>query len=149
MNGSTGTYVVLLALPVDSEITVGALGRSIFKSGVYAYVGSALGPGGLNARLARHARGPRRPHWHIDHLLARAAVTSALVSTAGSRLECSWASWWAERCAAPFPGFGASDCRCPSHLFYLGKGERAEEIIRAAGCELRARVLEVHEIGGR
>jgi Uri superfamily endonuclease len=52
-----GTYALLLKLDKQERITVGRLGTFGFPAGYYLYVGSALGPGGLRARLARHRRG--------------------------------------------------------------------------------------------
>ena len=52
-----GTYALLLRLDKQERITVGKLGTFDFPVGYYLYVGSALGPGGLRARLARHRRG--------------------------------------------------------------------------------------------
>jgi len=51
-----GTYALLLKLDKQERITVGRLGTFDFPAGYYLYVGSALGPGGLQARLARHRR---------------------------------------------------------------------------------------------
>jgi Uri superfamily endonuclease len=85
--------------------------------GLYAYFGSARGPGGLAARVGRHLRAGRRPHWHIDRLLARGEVVRVLVWPEGD--ECRWrAGVQADRRASvPLPGFGSSDCRaCPAHL---------------------------------
>jgi Uri superfamily endonuclease len=52
-----GTYALLLKLDKQERITIGKLGTFDFPAGYYLYVGSALGPGGLRARLARHRRG--------------------------------------------------------------------------------------------
>ncbi|MGD8921323.1 MAG: DUF123 domain-containing protein, partial [Gammaproteobacteria bacterium] len=47
----SGTYILKFHLGRDRNIRIGALGPLKFSSGVYLYVGSALGPGGLRARL--------------------------------------------------------------------------------------------------
>lgn len=52
-----GTYALLLKLDKQERITVGKLGTFDLPAGYYLYVGSALGPGGLRARLTRHRRG--------------------------------------------------------------------------------------------
>ncbi|HYA22015.1 MAG TPA: DUF123 domain-containing protein [Thermoproteota archaeon] len=41
-----------------------------FHPGLYLYVGSARGPGGLRARVARHLRRDKVRKWHIDYLTA-------------------------------------------------------------------------------
>jgi Uri superfamily endonuclease len=64
-----GVYVVVFRLGGWYR---GPLGRRLWVElppGVYAYVGSAWGPGGLGARLRRHLCGSRRRlWWHIDYL---------------------------------------------------------------------------------
>jgi len=61
-----GTYAVLLSSDSDDEISVGRLGDMRLQSGVYLYVGSAFGPGGVRARVNHHLHASSRPHWHID-----------------------------------------------------------------------------------
>jgi Uri superfamily endonuclease len=115
-----GTYALLLRLWAGADITVGRLGIFTFPAGYYVYVGSALGRGGLPARLARHGRQQKRMHWHIDYLLAYARIIGVQTDTSGERLECTWARKWLHKPGAQIiaPGFGASDCRCPAHLVY-------------------------------
>ena len=43
------------------------------RARLFIYVGSALDPGGVRARITRHCRGVKSKHWHIDYL--RDAVT--------------------------------------------------------------------------
>lgn len=118
-----GTYVLLLSLAA-ALVRVGRLGEFAFPAGYYAYVGSALGPGGLQARIRRHMRPTKRKHWHIDYLLPHCTVVDVLVRRhdASHRLECEWAqallTYPDARVIAP--RFGASDCRCPAHLIFLG-----------------------------
>jgi Uri superfamily endonuclease len=135
---ASGTYILLLELPARMAIDVGKLGRLGLEGGFYAYVGSAHGPGGLSARLGRYFAGPNRQHWHIDFLLEQAEVAGALFRVENRRLECNWAGWLAARADSFIRGFGSSDCRCPSHLFFVGDTREAEEMIHDAGCELKA-----------
>ena len=53
------------------EIVVGRLGVIQAERGYYVYVGSALGSGGLAARVGRHCRREKRLRWHVDYLRAR------------------------------------------------------------------------------
>jgi Uri superfamily endonuclease len=129
--------VLLVTLSSPTLIEVGRLGSISFDAGIYAYVGSAFGPGGLAARLGRYIAGPVRKHWHIDHLLEHGEVAGALVSTNTSRLECTWATWLGTRCSGHTRGFGASDCSCHSHLFFIHSQKQLKEIIRAIGCDLQ------------
>ncbi|MCG6876001.1 MAG: GIY-YIG nuclease family protein [Betaproteobacteria bacterium] len=104
-----------------ATIRVGRLGRARFRPGFYTYAGSALGPGGLAARVGRHALGSDVIHWHIDHLSRLAPVREAWFATGRMRREHAWACALARLSgtAAPIAGFGASDCCCRSHLVYF------------------------------
>lgn len=117
-----GTYVLLLRIDSPADVEVGRLGEAHFMSGPYAYTGSALGSGGLSARVGRHLRSDtlRRPHWHIDALTARWPIKEVWWGNGKSRQECVWA-WVLGAGGRREPsGFGASDCRCPGHLVWLG-----------------------------
>ncbi len=126
-----GTYALLLRLDTPQTLVVGALGALAFPRGCYLYLGSARGPGGLSARLARHRRqGDKRFHWHIDYLRAVTTLVQVWTSAGKARQECAWAS-----AAAALPGasivaprFGASDCRCPAHLFHYTRRPQASEL---------------------
>jgi len=111
--------VYALAVEAHGEAEVGRLGRVCFD-GVYLYIGSALGPGGLK-RLERHlkvARGERQVRrWHIDYLLALGELRGMFVRETGERLECALAGELAKNFRPAVPGFGCSDCRCHTHLF--------------------------------
>jgi Uri superfamily endonuclease len=118
---SAGTYVLALRLDAAQRISVGRLGEFRFPAGWYLYVGSAFGPGGLRARLARHRRtlgSRKRAHWHVDYLRERAVWGSAWASTDARRSECDWAAAVRILPGAEMVvrGFGASDCPCPTHL---------------------------------
>lgn len=116
-----GTYVLALWLHAPRTISIGRLGRFEFPSGWYLYVGSAQGPGGLQARLSRHWRrfvSGKRAHWHVDHLREHAVWGGAWACSSGQRLECTWAEALRRRPDASIVacGYGASDCHCPAHL---------------------------------
>lgn len=133
-----GTYLLLIRLGFPLSIPIGRLGERSLDAGHYAYVGSAFGPGGLAARLGRYASGPKRKHWHIDSLLQYAEIHGALVGTGGRRSECAWSDWVRERALHGIRGFGASDCRCGSHLYFVGIPHDLEQLVAAAGYDLRA-----------
>jgi Uri superfamily endonuclease len=128
-----GTYLLLARLAQRTMIAVGKLGMFSFDPGWYAYAGSALGTGGLPARLARHARADKRLHWHIDYLLQHAVLETAWQTPHPKRLECAWATALLDVPGAqkPVPGFGASDCRCATHLVFLPRRPHPPQI-RAA-----------------
>ena len=115
-----GTYLLLLCLEEDREIIMGRLGTLLFPRGYYLYVGSARGPGGLRARLARHRQRGKHPRWHIDYLRGHAKLIEIWAVESDERLECLWAQHLAQLSQGrPIPHFGGSDCRCPSHLFHF------------------------------
>lgn len=91
-------------------------------AGVYIYLGSARGPGGIRARCARHLRVTKSRHWHVDHLAAAARPGSVRAAPFANDTECGLGARLTARpdLAVPVPGFGNSDCRtCASHLFRI------------------------------
>jgi Uri superfamily endonuclease len=115
-----GTYLLLFLLHQSCALTVGCLGRFNLSAGFYGYVGSALGPSGLRVRLRHHLKAVKRPHWHVDYLALSAPVTEIWMAQGNRRREHDWAMVLGQIPGAiqPIPRFGASDCRCSSHLFY-------------------------------
>lgn len=116
-----GSYVLIMHLAQSATITVGKLGTFEFVAGWYAYAGSALGQGGLAARLAYHNRHNKSYSWHIDYLLAHAELVEIWWAEENKRKECVWASALRAIPGArvPVANFGASDCRCLAHLVYF------------------------------
>lgn len=122
----SGSYALILHLPENRRIIVGALGAHDFGSGYYLYAGSAFGPGGLHARVRRHLLGGRR-HWHVDYLRTRCELLQVWWSADASARERDWARILARWLGpAPVKGFGASDSPLCSHLFYAGTRPRFE-----------------------
>lgn len=123
ISDKSGVYALILHVGTDCRIQVGKLGTYNFRSGFYIYVGSALGPGGLKARIKHHAGKSMRPHWHMDYLRRMATVNEVWYAKTKDRLEHHWATVAAKMPGSELPvkGFGSSDCRCMSHLFYVPK----------------------------
>lgn len=115
----SGTYALVIALGVGFRLRIGRLGIHNFQPGYYVYVGSALG--GLTNRLRHHLGSEKKLHWHIDYLLRRAAVAQIWYAIGPDRLECKWNAILRNLPGATpsIPGFGASDCRCSSHLTHF------------------------------
>ena len=112
----SGTYAVLFRVPSDVEIQAGALGKQHFAAGWYVYVGKA--GKGLGARVARHRTRRKRLRWHVDYLSSRfPGVWSYVIR--GRDCECGLATALRGIGAFWVPGFGASDCKCPSHLIFF------------------------------
>jgi Uri superfamily endonuclease len=116
-----GTYVLILHLPRQATIDVGRLGRFQFQDGWYAYVGSARGSGGLAVRISRHRRSSKSLHWHVDYLRVHARPVAVWYAVGDQKRECAWAEALLRFLGAsvPAPRFGASDCRCPTHLIHF------------------------------
>ena len=140
-----GTYVLILRLPRLATIAVGRLGRFQFPPGWYAYVGSARGPGGLAARVARHLRSPKPLHWHVDYLRAAARPEQVWYAAGIRRRECAWAAALSDLPGAsiPVPRFGASDCRCPGHLIHFVAHPEPADFARAVGEPISQEELHV------
>lgn len=118
-SSSTGTYALLLTLSRRKTLQVGSLGQFRFNRGVYVYIGSAFGPGGLKARISHHRRVSSKPRWHVDTLRRAATPTGVWYTYDPIRREHQWAQIFLKMSSAIMPanGFGASDCDCPAHLF--------------------------------
>jgi len=116
-----GSYTLVLHATQPSSLMVGKAGRLEVWPGYYVYTGSAFGPGGLRARLARHLRGPLKLHWHIDYLRQVTTPLEAWIVLGGENHEHAWARALIQLpyASLPMPSFGASDCRCPAHLIYI------------------------------
>jgi len=109
-------YQVVLRLRRGTWIRVGRLGRFRFPAGFYVYTGS--GGRSPEKRIARHLRRRKSLRWHVDYLQRRAAVVGVW---RGTGEECRRSRWTARLPGAtiPAPGFGSSDCGCPSHLVHF------------------------------
>ena len=112
-----GIYIAVFYLPVAQDITIGQRGAYFFRSGVYLYVGSAQQH--LEARIARHARQQKALRWHVDYLSTRAPMMGAIILSGRRARECEVAAELRREYELTVPGFGASDCRCGGHLFFM------------------------------
>jgi sugar fermentation stimulation protein A len=116
--GDGGNYLILLEMPEDREITVGALGMLRFHRGWYVYAGSARKS--LSRRVSRHLRKLRKQrHWHMDYLTPFAGKMKSLPILSYRNLECDLAKDLEVLGGKPMADFGSSDCHCGSHLFYF------------------------------
>lgn len=120
LGDAKGTYMLLLEATHGWRGRIGQLGIYSLPAGYYLYVGSALGPGGLAARLAHHTRPAKRPHWHLDYLRRGLEVLEVWTCADGQRHECAWSDALSAQpeLSLAVPGFGSSDCNCASHLFF-------------------------------
>ncbi len=110
---------MVIVLGVRLHLRIGRLGIHSLPPGYYVYIGSALV--GLSSRLRHHLRSEKRLHWHIDYLLRQAAVAQIWYALGQDRLECVWNAILSNLPGAMsfIHGFGASDCKCFSHLTHF------------------------------
>ncbi len=147
----SGTYVLLLESCTLGELAVGRLGTLALEPGCYLYVGSAFGPGGIAARVGRHARAEKPARWHIDYLRERTRLVSVWYQCGEVHREAQWAEVLAgmRGLKVPLPGFGASDGEPgASHLFFARRcptRQAFRQALRRAGLpddDLRAVQVE-------
>lgn len=114
-----GTYALVMVLEEGLCLQVGRLGVHDLSAGYYVYMGSALN--GLSGRISYHLRSEKKFHWHIDYLLSCAKVAEIWYTVSHERLECVWSTvlQLLPGASHSIRGFGASDCRCYSHLGYF------------------------------
>jgi Uri superfamily endonuclease len=113
-----GTYVLIMRCRKSIRTKVGQLGNMQLRPGFYIYVGSAQGPGGIDARVTRHRRREKKLHWHIDYLRRHTALIETWTMAGVVNREHDWTAALSARYESAHDRFGASDCRCDSHLFY-------------------------------
>lgn len=116
-----GAYVLIMECREPIPVTIGSLTDTVLPLGIYAYAGSAQGPGGIRARAARHMRKDKKLHWHIDRITTTADITEVRTYLGGD--ECGLVAELIAQPDAhhPISNFGSSDCRnCASHLVALG-----------------------------
>lgn len=116
MDYNGGIYLLEVLLKEKTRIQVGRLGRFLFHPGHYYYCGSAQRY--LKKRLKRHMRLHKAYHWHIDYLLEHSSITKIYTWPIEREGECNLAKLCGEAMESPVLGFGSSDCKCTSHLFY-------------------------------
>lgn len=116
-----GAYLLFIRLDRDSEVKVGALGTILFKKGFYVYVGSAMNS--LERRISRHLKRKKTVRWHIDYLLRNrnARIIKVFEFPSEEKLECALGRKVEKKAGSSIRGFGCSDCRCGSHLYFFSQ----------------------------
>ncbi|MFO7795441.1 MAG: GIY-YIG nuclease family protein [Promethearchaeati archaeon] len=121
-----GSYILIIELAKSLKLKIGALGEIEFFPGFYAYIGSAMGKIGSSTllnRVKRHLKAPaeKKSHWHIDYLLndENTNIVKILLCPCKTKLECILADEIKNNADDLILGFGCSDCKCDTHLFYF------------------------------
>ena len=120
LTGLRGAYCLIISVPSDIRLKIGALGIKTLPKSTYIYVGSALNS--LEARIKRYVKTnlgfSTKIHWHIDYLLrnSEARLREVWYKETDKREECLIAEAISTH-GSPVKGFGCTDCHCVSHLF--------------------------------
>lgn len=88
--------------------------------------------------MKRHLRKSKKIYWHIDYLLKSEKVQISQVWVIPKAIECKIVDVFNEELTGELveKGFGSSDCKCLSHLFYLKDREKTEEILEKKGFSI-------------
>jgi Uri superfamily endonuclease len=134
-----GTYVLVLRSRAKRKARVGRWGHLHVIPGYYIYVGSAFGPGGVRARVSRHCRQSKPKRWHIDYLCEFLRPIEVWCSYETARVEHPWAQVFSDMASMlPIQGFGCSDCKCFSHLFFTSREPDLAPFSKIVGGEVES-----------
>lgn len=116
-----GIYSLIIYLNKERKIKIGKLGSFLFKKGFYIYTGSSQNS--LQKRIDRHLSTQKRLHWHIDYLLKYGKILNVKVIESSKQYECKLAKEISllPNAIIPINGFGSSDCKCQTHLYFFKK----------------------------
>ncbi len=128
---------MVIKISEDLKIRVGRLGEGSFKEGDYIYIGSAKGC--LEARLRRHLRKDKKIYWHIDYLLKNKKTKILQIWIIDKKMECQTAEVFCQDPTTEIikKGFGSSDCKCLTHLFFIKNKKQIESILKEIGFSRR------------
>jgi len=128
---------LIIYVSEDFEATVGCLGKILFKKGNYIYIGSAKGC--LDVRLRRHLKKDKKTYWHIDYFLKDERTQISQVWIISGSVECEMANTFNRSSVGEIvkKGFGSSDCKCVTHLFYIKDKEKIEKLLKEKGFSKR------------
>jgi len=90
---------------------------------------------GLQSRLRRHFRAEKRYYWHIDYLSGEGSIQNVSYAETTEKKECDLANRLSLKLPA-VAGFGCSDCRCRSHLFFHPERRPLEKLVDDAFLSL-------------
>ena len=94
----------------------------------------------MEARLRRHLKKDKKSFWHIDYLLENKRAKILQIWMILKSIECETAEVFYRN---PFTeivskGFGSSDCKCLTHLFFIKDKKKTEKILAEIGFSRRS-----------
>lgn len=107
----------------NKEVRIGKLGSFFFLKGYYAYLGSSFLKNGIIQRLRWHFKPLKKERWHIDFLTKenRFEIIGFLTKCSNIKgKEVDISNCIGSKFSYYIKGFGSSDTKSFSHLFYLG-----------------------------
>ncbi len=143
-----GSY--FLVIKVERDVIVRTKRKEFpLKAGYYVYVGSAMNS--IEKRVERHFKKDKKLHWHIDFLLKESELLRAYLIPSDAKIE-KELSMEVSKFGKPIEGFGASDLKINSNLYYF-KDEPDEiltTILRKLGLKWKSvkSPNEVRELEG-
>ena len=110
----SGIYLLLILFLDNSKVNIGKFGDLVIRKGLYVYVGSAMGSGGLRARIGRHLKTNKKLKWHIDYILSdkNSRIVGIIFSRTSKKMESDMAECLIKhgfKSIAPY--LGATDYR--------------------------------------
>lgn len=126
-----GSYCLVIHVKNDCRIKIGAHGMVDFNKGYYVYVGSALNS--LKSRISRHVSKKKKKHWHMDYLSLNknTEIIQVIYTHCDKKIECDISHEIKKNTTKYIEGFGCSDCKCLSHLYYF---DNYDEAINLSKC---------------
>lgn len=113
-----GAYLLLMENKKEQTIEVGKLGEITFRPGFYVYVGSGMA--NLEKRVKHHQLKKKSYHYHIDYITPTyMKVKKPYLIRITERIESALAVKIEKVCDEMVQGFGCSDTKEKSHLFYF------------------------------
>ena len=115
-----GSYLLVLKNENKKRIQAGKLGTVSFEKGYYVYAGSALR--GLDSRVSRYSRKRKKVFWHIDFIAPyHMSIERVFAIRRPDKIESKIVNALQSICNDHVKGFGASDSKAKSHLFFFKK----------------------------
>ncbi len=140
--GKKGAYLLFFKLVKAYHGKIGVLGEVNLSEGIYVYVGSGLGPGGVWSRIKRHlSQTKEKKHWHIDYLTTSNYFQplKIIVVESNEPLEEVIAKILTSLgyYTIAYPKFGSTDKKSPTHLFKITDKVKVSKVSQVIDLTIR------------